>query len=91
MNYLLTRSANSKPNGHRAYKQRVCSHTVGPLTKSEQYRMNKDAHLVGNGLRGGRVQLPAAERQLLPPDFVGRAHGRGGGRRIDRSRRAAVP
>ncbi|BDA47201.1 hypothetical protein COCOBI_10-0460 [Coccomyxa sp. Obi] len=29
--YYYYRSANPKPNGHRAYTQRVCSHTVGPL------------------------------------------------------------
>ncbi len=29
--FIITRSANPKPYGHRAYTQRVCSHTVGPL------------------------------------------------------------
>ena len=30
--YYYYRSANPKPSGHRAYTQRVCSHTMGPLT-----------------------------------------------------------
>ena len=32
VNYYYYRSANPKPSGHRAYTQRVCSHTMGPLT-----------------------------------------------------------
>ena len=32
--YYYYRSANPKPSGHRAYTQRVCSHTMGPLTLS---------------------------------------------------------
>ena len=32
--YYYYRLANSKPSGHRAHTQRVCSHTMGPLTYS---------------------------------------------------------
>ena len=32
LNYYYYRSANPMPSGHRAYTQRVCSHTMGPLT-----------------------------------------------------------
>ena len=30
--YYYYKSANPKPSGHTAYTQRVCSHTMGPLT-----------------------------------------------------------
>ena len=29
--YYYYRSANPKPSGHRAYTQRVCSHTMDPI------------------------------------------------------------